>query len=97
MSIAFTSRVTVPEEVLVRELDGESVLLNLNNESYYGLDEVGTRMWALLTSTPTIDAAYDALLAEYEVTPEQLRSDMAALLVQLADNGLIQVTDATLA
>lgn len=97
MSIVFTSRVTVPEEVLVRELDGESVLLNLNNESYYGLDEVGTRMWNLLTTTPTIDAAYDALLAEYEVTPEQLRSDMAALLVQLSEQGLIQVNDATLA
>jgi Coenzyme PQQ synthesis protein D (PqqD) len=97
MPISFNHRVAVSADVLVRELDGEAVLLNLNNESYYGLDDVGTRMWTLLTTTPTIAAAYDHLLAEYAVTPDQLRGDMESLLSELVGNGLLQVTDGTVA
>ncbi len=46
--VDFASRVAAPRHVLVRALDRESVLLNLETERYFGLDEVGTRMWQLL-------------------------------------------------
>lgn len=91
MSIAFDCRITVPADVLVRELDGQAVLLNLENEAYYGLDEVGTRMWTLATTAQSVAAAYDTLLDEYAVDPEQLRTDLEKLLAQLADHGLVQV------
>jgi hypothetical protein len=52
-------RVAIGADVLVRELQGELVLLNLKSETYFGLDEVGTRMWSVLTSTPSIRAAVD--------------------------------------
>lgn len=87
-------RVTAPDGVLVRELDGESVLLNLNSESYFGLDAVGTRMWAALTASASIEAAYEKLLEEYEVEPEHLRADLATFIERLADAGLIEVSDA---
>src|SRR5262249_46846096 len=45
MTIAFEKRLVVSKDVLVQELGGESVLLNLNGGRYFGLDEVGTRMW----------------------------------------------------
>ena len=61
-SLPFDTIVRAPGHVLVRELEGESVLLNLDSEAYFGLDEVGTRMWAVLTTSPTIQAAYDELL-----------------------------------
>jgi hypothetical protein len=54
MPVSHLARVTVPEGVLVRELEGESVMLNLNSEFYFGLDEVGTRMWAVLTNANEI-------------------------------------------
>ena len=43
MTLFSTKRVVVPPGVLVNVIDGESVLLNLKNERYFGLDEVGTR------------------------------------------------------
>jgi hypothetical protein len=89
MNIAFSQRVTVPKDVLVRILDGEAVLLNLDSESYFGLDEVGARMWTLLTESDSIQTAYDALLEEYDVEPEQLRADLTDLIDQLAQHGLI--------
>ena len=91
--ISFTSRVVVPDTVLFRELDGEAVILNLDTESYLGLDPVGTRMWKVLTGQPSIQAAYDILLAEYDVTPETLRGDLERLLGQMLEHGLISLKD----
>jgi Coenzyme PQQ synthesis protein D (PqqD) len=87
--ISFADRATVPANVLIRFLDGESVLLNLNTERYFGLDPVGTRMWQLVTSAPTIDGAYYQLIEEFDVEPETLRSHLSDLLGRLVENGLI--------
>ena len=87
-------RASVPPAVLLRELDGESVLLNLDSERYYGLDEVGTHMWKAVTSSGTIGAAYEVLAAEYDVTPELLAADMRSLLEVLVAHGLLTVGDA---
>ena len=84
-------RVSVPDGVLVRELDGESVLLNVHSEKYFGLDEVGTRMWAALTRFRNLESAHHALLDEFEVEPERLRADLEALVTELAAHGLLVV------
>jgi len=87
----FANRVVVPEHVLVRHLDGESVLLNLETEKYFGLDASGTRMWELLTSSPSIDAAFARLLEEFEVEPELLRTHLTELLSRLQEHGLLNM------
>ncbi len=89
--ITFDRRVRVPENVMMRELDGESVILNLDSGYYFGLDEVGTRMWALLRDSESIQAAYEALLADYEVEPDSLQRDLVELVSKLVDNGLMRV------
>lgn len=86
-------KVSIPDGVLVRELQGESVLLNLNTESYFGLDDVGTRMWAALTGSPSVQAAYEMLLAEYEVDGVRLTADLQSFIDKLEELGLIKVTD----
>jgi len=93
-TLSFTEQATAPAHVLVRFLDRESVLLNLETEQYFGLDETGTRMWQLVTDSPNIDAAYEELLAEFDVKPELLRSNLTELLGQLVENGLLQVLPA---
>lgn len=90
--ISFSLRVSVPQNVLVRFLDRESVFLNLQTERYFGLDETGTRMWQLVTASPTIETAYQELLAEFDVEPESLRVDLTELLRRLVDNGLLDIT-----
>ena len=55
----FGASISVPDCVLVRDLDGESVALNLHTERYYGLDEAATRMWTVLTTSLDIQAAFE--------------------------------------
>jgi hypothetical protein len=92
MSLVPSSSVKVAPDVLFRVVGEETVLLNLNTELYLGLDAVGTRMWHVLTEAPSIGAAYDILLQEYDVEPSRLREDLDEFLGKLLAQGLIQVT-----
>lgn len=89
-----SGKIVVPEGVLVRELAGESVLLNLTTESYFGLDEVGTRMWTALAESPSVALAFDLLASEYEVEPDKLQEDLAIYIEKLVDLGLLRVDPA---
>ena len=91
MNYFFDGKVTIPDGVLVRELAGESVLLNLETESYFGLDEIGSRMWIVLTESPSIELAFKTLAAEYEVEAKQLRLDIEIFIKKLVDLGLLRV------
>jgi len=86
-----TMRAVVPAHVLMRHLEGESVLLNLESERYFGLDATGTRMWELVTSQPCIALALEKLQEEYEVEADVLRDHLTQLLSGLVENGLLQV------
>ena len=75
----------------MRELEGESVLLNLDSERYFGLNETGTRMWSVLSTCKSIEAAYRKLMDEYEVDAQLLRRDLSELVGKLLDQGLVEV------
>jgi hypothetical protein len=92
--VSFTDRAEVLPHVLVRFLDKETVLLNLETERYFGLDETGTRMWQVVTTAPNIDAAYQELQNEFDVESELLRLHFTELLGRLVDNGLLQIQPA---
>ena len=87
----FLNRAMVPGHVLIRHMDGESVLLNLETEKYFGLDAMGTRMWEQVTTARNIDAAFVLLLDEFDVEPATLREHLSELLNRLVENGLLTV------
>jgi len=92
MAVSFDTRGTAAPDVLVSDAGGESVLLNLKSEQYFGLDEVGTRMWHAVTGSPSLQAAYERLLAEYEVKPDVLRRDLSEWVEKLVEHGLLEVS-----
>jgi hypothetical protein len=87
-----SQRVQIPEQVMMREVGGEAVILNIETEQYFGLDEIGTRMWATLTSTDSVQQAIDLLLEEYEVGAERLASDIRGFIDALVAEGLLEVS-----
>ena len=91
MSISFSDRVAIPDDVLISNLQEESVILNLESERYFGLDPIGTRILTVLTTSESIEAAYETLLQEYDVNGQVLREDLLALVEDLAAKGLIRV------
>lgn len=77
--------------VLFEPLPDGAVLLDTRTEVYFGLDPVGARVWQLLPpAARTLDELCAALRGEYPDVPDAvLREDVAALLAQLRDEGLV--------
>ena len=74
-------------------MQGESVLLDLATETYFGLDDVGSRMWVALTTTSSIESACDLLAGEYDVDHERLEADLRAFTQKLVEAGLLRVSN----
>ncbi len=91
MPISFSDRVSIPDDVLISNLQDESVILNLESERYFGLDSIGTRILTVLTTSESIDTAYQRLLREYDVDGKVLRDDLIVLIENLLEKGLIRV------
>jgi hypothetical protein len=91
MVISFSQRVGMLPDVMIRTVGEESVLLNLKTELYLGLDPVGTRMWATLAESPSLQAAYNSLLAEFDVGPDELRRDLEEFIDKLLEHQLVEV------
>ena len=95
MAIPLSSSVSISKEVLSQEVSGETVLLDLQSESYFGLDAVGTRIWQLLQEKGHLQQVFDTMLEEYEVDEKQLQKDLNELLEKLIDEELITIEPAT--
>jgi hypothetical protein len=89
MAISFSDRVRVPDDVLISNLHEESVILNLDSERYYGLDDVGTRFLSVLNTAASIEAAYEMLRGEYDVDAQNLRQDLLELVEDLVGQGIL--------
>jgi len=89
MSLNLNQTIALSSDVISQEVSGETVLLDLESENYFGLDEVGTRIWQLIKETNDLKAIYEILLSEYEVTEERLQQDLSTLLIEIEGLGLI--------
>ncbi len=86
-----TSVVTVDPDVTSRDLGGEVVILNLETGVYFGLDQVGARIWRLIEDHGALAAVFAALRAEYDAAPAVLERDLLELVDQLCAKGLTHV------
>lgn len=75
----------------MQELEGEAVLLDLDSERYFGLDDVGTRIWQHLTTDGRLERVCEAMLEEFDVDAETLRADVLRLVGELASAGIVIV------
>lgn len=81
---------SVPSHVLLQELPDQGLIfLDLRTEEYFGLDDVGTRMYEAVVAAGTAETALDQLDAEYDVVRETLRADLSTFLRTLVERGLL--------
>ena len=91
-----TDKVTIPEQVMARQVGEETVILDLASGTYFGLDPVGARIWQLLGEGRTLAEVCESMLAEYEVSRDEIERDVNELLAALVDKSLIKVESASM-
>jgi hypothetical protein len=77
-------------DTVFRELEGEAVILHLGTATYFGLDEVGTRVWQLLAEGRSVRDVCAALSDEFDAPPERIREDVSALVDELLQKDLVR-------
>jgi Coenzyme PQQ synthesis protein D (PqqD) len=94
MSMELTARVRLAEDVLMQKVGDDAILLNLNTENYFSLDEVGSRIINTLQESDSVNQAVQKLVKIYDVDETKLTSDAIRLVEECEQNGLLQVTEA---
>jgi len=85
--------VGISDHVLFQEIEGECVLLDMSSEQYFGLDDVGTRIWQLLAAEGDTAKVISTLTKVYDVDEATLRRDLAKLIQELTEKGLVNVIE----
>jgi hypothetical protein len=88
------ARLRVPDHVVYRWFEKETLLLNLDTGQYHGLNPTGGRMLQLLDQTNgSVGEAVAMLAEEFEVAADDIAPDMADFCAALAERGLVEVDD----
>jgi hypothetical protein len=82
--------IKVSDQILFQKLGNEAVILHLHSEEYFGLDEVGTKIWEVLVETGSIDAALPVLLNEFDTEETILKKDMEELVHNLKAEKILE-------
>ena len=86
----------VNPKVIFKEQSDGAVLFSMDDEVYYGLNEVGAEIWALLPPVSnSVEEIRDAIAARYpEVDPAVIQADVTQLIADLLSHGLLIPRDA---
>lgn len=77
------------EECAAQVIDGEAVIINLLNGTYYSLDKVGGAIWELAAAGRTTPDIVEHVTARYEVDPDRARRDVERLTQELLTERLL--------
>lgn len=77
------------ERVLAEQVDGETVLLDLDSGLYFSLNETGARVWELCDGERDIAQIIDVITTEYDAPADSIRADVLELVTQLSDEELL--------
>jgi hypothetical protein len=88
------SRIVASKNQVSATLTGEAVILDMDQGAYYGLDAVGSRIWALIQEPRALDDVAATIEAEFDVTRERALADLLVLAGDMASRGLVEVLPA---
>jgi hypothetical protein len=77
------------EQIIVQKGSKEVLLFNMDDGSYYALNEVGNRIWELCDGTLRVAQLVCMLAKEYNAPAEIIETDILELLEDLRSKNLI--------
>lgn len=95
--IGISETVRRADGLLTADIDGELLMMSVEQGRYFNLNSVGSRIWELLATPMAVDGLVDALTAEYDVTSTEARQEVERFLGALRERGLLATDDAAAA
>ncbi len=96
-AITLNSFVAVSKDNVSVDLSksGEKIVLHLKNGLYFGLNEVGAKIWNLIQKPRKVSEIRDIILENFEVDPDRCVRELFDILQKMLASGLIEVKNET--
>ena len=91
--IKMDSKIVSDTKIVFNEMDGETIMMSIENGEYYGINSIGSRIWKLLETPQVASEICDTLLPDYDVTREQCAKDVLLFLNKMAEKGVIKIVN----
>ena len=90
-TVLLDSTIVRSSDQVSTDLGGEAVILGIQSQEYFGLEDVGVRIWGIIREPKTVRDILNTLLNDYDVEPKRCESDLLAVLQEMAEEGLIEI------
>ena len=91
--IGATTLISRSPSVLTAEVDGEIVMMSIEQSHYFGLDQIGSDIWKRIEPPCSFAALIDGLAADYEADRATITTDVKTLLVHIVERDIVRLTD----
>lgn len=88
-----STKIIANDDCLSTIIDGESVILHMGTEKYYGFNEVGTHIWEFSQESRTIDEVCEHVMQSYDVDEERCMADVRELVAELIELDLVRTVE----
>lgn len=92
-AIGLETVLTRSEEVLEADIDGEKVMMSIERGEYYGLDTIGSEIWAMFDKPRSVAEVCAEMGGRYNVSPEDCERDVVAFLSDLVADGTLRLVE----
>ena len=91
-NLTLNTSLTRDPDLVCAEMDGDLVMMSIENGEYYGIGGVGTRIWELLDQPTTIQRLVETIKTEFDIQEDRCRDDVLSFSEKLFELGLIKPT-----
>lgn len=92
-TVALTDKLVRQEDVLASIVEGELVMMNIQSDSFYGANAVGTRIWELLEQPLTVAQLCSLLQEEFDVDDQTCQQDVLPFIQKIIDEKLVRIIE----
>lgn len=78
---------------IVSNMDGEKVMLSIQNGKYYNLGEMGGEIWDCMKTPIKVKEIINLLMTRYDVERDECEDQVIAFLGQLLAEGIVHVRE----
>jgi len=81
------------DDILEASIGSEKVMMSVQRGEYYGLDAIGSEIWALFEQPRSVADVCAEMVRRYDVSPEVCQRDVIAFLGDLVADGTLRQID----
>lgn len=91
-SISSKALIERTNDIVSSEIDGETVMMSIEQGKYYGMDSIGSRIWELIEKPILLSDLCNTLTSEFQVNEATCSEDVTSFIEQLMNEKLVKIT-----